>query len=85
MISYKEANELLLSNHKDSIVISTMDAGDKFIIAIEPNNLKKGQYVLDALFTVNKRTKEIKEYSPVMDPKEYKEAMKHEVYSIKYS
>ena len=85
MIGFKEANELLLKQHKDCMVTSTMDAGDKYIIALVPNSFSKDQFVLDGLFSVNKKTGEIKEYSPVMDPKEYKTAMKHEVYTNKRS
>lgn len=80
MIDYKEANKLVMELHKNSKVTSTMDAGNKFIISLVPNNLKKGEFVLDGFFSVDKKTGKVNEYSPVMDTEEFKRAMKNVVY-----
>lgn len=83
MLTYKEANSLIEKKYKDSHASVTMDLGKKFIIALEPNNLKKGITSLDSFFSVNKQTGNIKEYSPVMDPEEFKKALKRVVYRSK--
>lgn len=82
MLTYEEANKILLEHHKDSHVTCTMDAGKKFIIMLKPNSYKEDQVVLDNTFTVDKLTKEISEYSPVMDPEEFKAAMNKVVYEV---
>lgn len=80
MLTYEEANKLVLDQHKDCKVTSTMDAGKKFLISLKPNSFREDQFVLDGYFSVDKLTKEVKEYSPVMDPEEFKAAMKKVVY-----
>lgn len=80
MLTYEEANELVLREHKDAHVNQTFDAGKKYIIDLEPNNLKSGVTSLDGFFAVDKLTKKVSEYSPVMDPEEFKAAMKKVVY-----
>lgn len=80
MLTYEEANSLVLKRHRDCKVTSTMDAGNSFIITLRPNYFREDQIVLDGFFRVDKRTKQISEYSPVMDPEEFKKAMKNVVY-----
>lgn len=80
MLTFEEANKLVLKDHKDAHINQTFDAGKKFIIDLEPNNLKEGVTSLDGFFSVDKVSGEVKEYSPVMDPEEFKNAMKHIVY-----
>ena len=83
MLTYKEANNLVEKKYKNSHVSLTMDLGKKFIIALEPNNLKKGTTSLDSFFSVDKQFGIVKEYSPVMDPEEFKKALKRVVYRAK--
>ena len=84
MISYKEAGQLVLNKYdKNSSVISVLDAGSSWIVSIAPKNLSKGEYVLDANFKVNKLTGKVSEYSTVMNPEEFKKALKLEVYKVK--
>lgn len=80
MLTYEEANKLVLEKHKDAHVTCTMDAGKKFIIALKPNSYDNDKFVLDGTFAVDKLTKKVSEYSPVMDPEEFKAAMKRVVY-----
>lgn len=80
MLTYEEANELVLKKYKDSHVNQTLDAGKVFIIDLEPNGLKAGTISLDGFFAVDKLTKEVSEYSPVMKPEEFKVALKKVVY-----
>lgn len=83
LMKYSEAMNLVSKKHKDSIIVQVLDAGDSFIIALEPKDLKKGDISFDSFFKVNKRTESITEYSPIEDPEEFKKALDHEVYSGK--
>lgn len=80
MLTYQEANKIVLKKYPDSIIISTLDAGDSFLISPKPKAYRKDQMVLDGLFKVDKKTGEMTEYSPVQDPEEFKKALDHEVY-----
>lgn len=75
---YIEAKNKMLNKFKDSEILCVMKMKDGFLFSIKPK--KTTDYVLDAFFKVNNYGK-IEEYSPVMNPKEFKEAMKNIVYS----
>lgn len=77
---YQQAIGVLLKNHSDSKVLCVMELEDKFILSIQPNNMKSGTYILDGYFTVNKSNGKIGEYCPTMDPDEFRKAIDNIVY-----
>lgn len=79
-ISYSKAETILLSRHRDSIILCGMELSDGYLFSIRPKNWKDDQVVLDGFFKVSKSDGKISEYSPVMNPEEFKTAMKHVVY-----
>ena len=77
---YIEAKNKILNRFKDSEILCVMELKDGLLFSIKPKKIN--DYVLDAFFKVNNHG-EIKEYSPVMNPDEFKYAMKNIVYSKK--
>lgn len=82
MITIEEAKKKVLSAHKDSVVTSIMRLNDGYLFAIKPKNWDPKQTLLDPFFKVDSNGK-VTEYSPVMNPKEFKEAFKHVIYKAK--
>ena len=79
-MDFKEAGNLVIKEYSEGIVEAVMDSGNSFIVSIIPKNLKDGDMSLDSFFKVDKKTKKVSEYSPVMDPEEFKKALKNIVY-----
>lgn len=79
MINYEKAKETLLKQLHDSNVVSSFDCGDGYIFSLKPKSWKDDDYVLDGLFKVSKTNGIITEYSPVMNPEEFKNAMSNRI------
>lgn len=79
-MDFKEAGNIVAKEYPDGIVSAIMEIDNSFIICLIPKNLKPGDISLDSFFKVDKKTKKISEYSPVMDPEEFKKALKNIVY-----
>lgn len=70
--NYEIAKNRILTRFKTSNIICAMRMKDGFLFSIKPKNAK--DYVLDAFFKVDNNGN-ITDYSPVMNPEEFKEAM----------
>jgi hypothetical protein len=77
-IQYKEASEKLLQKFSDSDIIGAFKLTDGYLFSIKPKSWSQDEYVLDGFFKVSS-TGVISEYSPVMDPEEFKEALQNEI------
>ena len=75
---YIRAKKILLEKFKDSEILCAMTIKNGFLFSIKPKNAK--DYVLDAFFKVTHEGS-IEEYSPVMNPKEFRNAMNNVIYS----
>ena len=72
---YEKAKKILLNKYKDSEVVSSYKIKDGYLFAIQPKGNK--EKLLDPFFKVVNN--EIKEWSPVMDPDEYGEALQNRI------
>ena len=77
-ISYKQASETILKKYSDSDIIGAFKLPDGYLFSIKPKSWSQDDYVLDGFFKVSD-TGELSEYSPVMDPEEFKEALQNEI------
>lgn len=77
-IQYKEASEKLLQKFSDSDIIGAFKLTDGYLFSIKPKSWSQDEYVLDGFFKVS-NTGVISEYSPVMNPEEFKEALQNEI------
>lgn len=71
-----EAKKIILSKYKDSEIVSIMKLRNGYLFSIKPKNWKDGDILLDPFFKVDNNGN-LSEYSPVMDPEEFKEAMRN--------
>lgn len=77
-MEYNKAKEKLLEEYKDSRVVASYKIKNGFIFSIKPKSWADDQYVLDGFFKVDDANG-ITEYSPVMNPEEFKRALKSRV------
>lgn len=77
-ITYKKASELILQTYSDSDIIGAFKLPDGYLFSMKPKSWSKDEYVLDGFFKVS-NDGVISEYSPVMDPEEFKEALRNEI------
>lgn len=82
-MNINEATKIILSKYSDSIVRTAMESEEAYLFAIEPKDWDQGVEILGNLFKVDRSTGAISEYSPVMDPEEFKYFLKHVVYAAK--
>lgn len=61
-------------------ITSILDSGNKYIVSVRPANASSDEVFMDPYLSVSKDNFSVKEYSPVMDTKEFKEAQKHLLY-----
>ena len=76
-MTFEKAMERVLSGHKNCKVTSVMDIKDNFVVAIEPNNWNQDEILMDPFFAVNKQTGKVSEWTPIMDPEGFKQALAH--------
>lgn len=76
-IDYPHARKIILDRFKNSEILCAMRMKDGILFSIKPNKAK--DYVLDAFFKVTNKGS-LEEYSPVMNPSEFKEAMNNVIY-----
>ena len=77
-ISYKQASEIVLKNYPDSDIIGVFKLSDGYLFSMKPKSWSQDDYVLDGFFKVSSKGV-MSEYSPVMDPEEFKEALRNEI------
>lgn len=78
MITFNDAKQKIQKAHKDSNVIGSYKMDDGFLFSLKPKEWKDEDYVLDGLFKVS-NTGIISEYSPVMNPEEFKETLRNQI------
>lgn len=74
-MTYKDAIKKVLSKHKDCKCTSVLDMKSAFIVSIQPKNWNQDEMLLDPYFAVDKKTGKISEWTPIMDPEGFKEAI----------
>lgn len=74
-MTYEEAIKSVLSKHKGCKCTSVLDMKSKFIVSIQPNNWNPGEMLLDPYFSVDKKTGKVSEWTPIMDPEGFKNAL----------
>lgn len=79
MVSYEQAKKIIISTYPDSNVIGAFKIPSGYIFSLKPKTWKNDEYVLDGFFKVSNRDGKIIEYSPVMDPEEFKTALKNRI------
>lgn len=77
-MNYIDAKETILKKYSDSVINSSYKLKDDYLFSIRPKNFNDTQTLLDPYFKVSNSGK-ITEYSPVMDPAEFKAAMKNRI------
>ena len=78
-ITVNNAKQILLKKYPDSVVNAVLDTPSGYILYIQPKDWDKSKGICNGYFKINKTTGKISEYSPVMDPEEFKTAMKNRI------
>lgn len=76
-MEYKKAKSIILQKYKGSAVLAAYDGDSQYIFAIKPIKMKED--IVDNLFSVNKATGKISEFSPVKDPKAFSKIYKNKI------
>ena len=76
-VSYEQAKHIVLDAYSDSIVTSGMRLRGGYLFSIQPKNWNKNEILLDPFFKVDGSTGQLTEYSPVMNPEEFKQALQN--------
>lgn len=74
-MTYEECKKKLLRRYPDSIVAGSYSIPSGYLFSLKPKSWGDDEYVLGGLFKVSFDSKRIDEYSPVMDPEEFKLAL----------
>lgn len=74
-MTYEEAIKKVLLKHKDCKCTSVLDMNSIFVVSIQPKNWKSGEMLLDPYFSVDKKTGNVSEWTPIMDPEGFKKAL----------
>lgn len=77
-INYQKAEQIILKAYPDSIVVAGMKGKDGYIFSIRPRNWEGD--LLSPFFKVSFNDGTLTEYSPVMAPEEFKDAMRNPIY-----
>lgn len=79
-ITVENAKKIVLDRFPDSIVNSVMDLPSDYLVSIQPKKWDENEILLDPFFKVSKKDGSVGEYSPVMDPEEFKKALQNVLY-----
>lgn len=77
-LTWQSAQTKILNQYPDSKILAVMPLKNGYLFSIQPKSYKNNEYALDAYFRVDYSGK-ISEYSPVMDPAEFKKAMANRI------
>lgn len=61
----------------ECIINEMLDSGDSIIVSLTRKDIPKDSYMLDMTYLYNKKTRKIRPFVVLNDPKRYKEATKH--------
>lgn len=78
-MTYERAKEIVLRKYPDSNVVASFKIQSGYVFSIKPKTWNDKEYVLDGFFKVSSDAGKITEYSPVMDPEEFKQALKNRI------
>lgn len=78
-MNYETCKRAILSKYSDSKVVGSFKTSNGYIFSLKPKSWGDDEYVLDGMFKVSFDGKSISEYSPVMDPEEFKQALKNRI------
>lgn len=82
-VSVERAKRIVLNAHSDSIINSILDVPSGYVFGIQPKNWNANDTLLGGYFKVSKQDGKLSEYSPVMDPEEFKNALRNPLYMRK--
>jgi hypothetical protein len=74
-VQYAQAKRIILNAYPDSVVTSGMKLPNGYLFSIQPKTWKEDEILLDPFFKVDGNTGKVTEYSPVMNPEEFKQAL----------
>ena len=77
-LSYIEAKEKILKTFPDCTIRGSNRLPDGYLFVVHPQHVPDGEFYHGGLFKVTDAG-EIEGYSPVMNPEEFKEALKHPI------
>ena len=80
-ITVEKAKKIILDKFPDSVINSVMDSPSAYIVSIQPKDWDENETLLDPFFKVSKKDGFVSEYSPVMDPEEFKKALQNLLYT----
>lgn len=72
--------ELVKKKRRGFMAFAILDSSNKYIVCVKPNDYDPNKLFLDSFVSVSKDDFSIKEYSPVMNTKEFREAQRHLLY-----
>lgn len=78
MINHEIAANLIKKQYSESIIVASYKLKNGYLFSIRPKDLPVNIELFDPFFKVS-NDGIITEYSPAMDPSEFKEALKHRV------
>ena len=76
-LQYAQAKRIILDAYPDSVVTSGMNLPNGYLFSIQPKDWNEEEILLDPFFKVDGSTGAVTEYSPVMDPEEFKQALQN--------
>lgn len=82
-MDHVRAEKIILQKYPDSIVNCCLKVPGGYVFGIQPKNWDVNDTLLGGYFKVSNIDGKLTEYSPVMDPEEFKNAMKKPVYMRK--
>jgi hypothetical protein len=78
-MTFNDAKQTILRRFRDSNITLAFEINSGFVFSIKPKNWSKDDAILDAFFLVNKTNGRIYEYSPLLNPDEFKHAIYNRV------
>ena len=73
--SFEEAYPNIEINFPDWVINAVYQINSGYIFSIAPTDIEKDSYVLGGFYKIRKNDGGVEEYSPVMNPKEFREAL----------
>ena len=80
-MTLERAKTIFLRKKSGFIINSIMDTPSGYIFSAQPKNWNDGETILGGYHRIDKNTGKYSEYSAVMDPKEFKYALNHTLYT----
>lgn len=78
-MTFVHAKNTILKKFRDSIIITAFETNSGFVFSIRPKVWDDSEPILDAFFVVDKKNGTVREYSPLIDPEEFKYSIHNRV------